>query len=285
MSAGRRATLARLSMVLGAALMVAGLGIRFGVIPIALGGGSGDPQPTGSLASGGPGSTPPAVTASSVPAASGRSTATSPPTSPAPATPDATPAPSPLASPEAGTLWFADDFDTVAAWPEGSLDWLTADVAGGMYRIDAQPTDLPIFVMAAAGEGSPGPAVRVTALLAIAADADPATGAGVAIEDAAGARLLAMVSADGRVTLFQDSIESLDLLASGSISPPSGAVELALSLSGDAAAVSVDGIPVTSARATLSPVGVGLAVWAVGGPATIEVDSYRVWAAGGAAGP
>lgn len=267
-------------MVLGATIMAAGLGIRVGVIPVNFGDGSGGQQPSGGLGSGGPGATSAtAVAAPSVPAASSRPSATPP------GTPEATPAPSSLASPEAGTPWFADDFDAVAAWPVGALDWLTADVAGGLYHIVAQPTDLPVVVMAAAGEGSPGPTVRVTALLAIGANADPATGAGLALEDAAGARLLAMVSRDGRVTLLRDSIESLDLLASGSVSPPAAAVELTLSLGAGTAVVSVGGIPVASARATLSPTGVGLVVWAVGGPAAIDVDAYRVWAGGGAAPP
>jgi hypothetical protein len=266
-------------MVIGATVMAAGLGIRVGAIPITFGGGSGDLQPSGGLASGGPGATPAGALASPAPQATPAPTATAataaPPTAP----------PTPTPAPEAGTPWFADDFDAVAAWPVGPLDWLTADVAGGQYHIVARPTDLPVFVMAAAGEGSPGPMVRVTALLAISASADPATGAGVSIEDVAGARLLAMVSPDGRVTLFRDSIESLDLLASGSISPPSGVVELTLSLDAGTAAVSIDGIQVASARATLSTMGVGLAVWAVGGPAAIDVDAYRVWAGSGAAPP
>jgi len=270
-------------MVLGATVMAAGLGIRIGVIPINFGGGSGGPQPSGSLASGGPGATPAGALASRVPQATLAPTATA--ATAAPPTVPPTPTPTPTPAPEAGTQWFADDFDAIAAWPVGALDWLTADVAGGQYHIVARPTDLPVFVMAAAGEGSPGPTVRVTALLAIGADADPATGAGLALEDAAGARLLAMVSRDGRVTLLRDSIESLDLLASGSVSPPSGAVELTLSLSAGTAAVAVDGIQVASARATLSTMGVGLAVWAVGGPAVIDVDAYSVWAGGGAAPP
>jgi hypothetical protein len=253
-------------MVLGAVLVVAGLAIRAGIVPVTIGGGPGGPQPSG-------GTTITILVGSPVPAVA------------SPATPIATSVPDELASPAAETLWFADDFDTVAAWPVGQLDWLTTAVEGGTYRIDAQPTDLPVVVMAAAGEGSPGRAVIVIVELAIAPGSNPTTGAGLAVVDAVGTRFLALVAADGRVSLLRDSIESLDLLASGSTSAPVGTVGLGLSIGAATTTVSVDGIPVTSAQASIAPNAVGLAVWAMGGPATIDVDTYRVWSVGDAARP
>ncbi len=277
---GGRAKVSRLSMVLGVAFMVAGVGIRVGAVPTTLGGGSGGPRSSGSPMSGDPSATPVMATRSPVPDVSG------PPATPSPVTsaaPDTTLDSADLASPAVSTLWFADDFDTVAAWPVGPLDWLATAVADGTYLIDAQPTDLPVVVMAAAGEGSPGDALTVTVELAFTADADPEAGAGPVIEDDQGTRLLALVSADGRVTLFRDSVESLDLLASGSISPPSGPVELELSVDANGATVSVDGVPVTSATASLAPIAFGLAVWVVSRSTTIVVDAYRVWVVDGAA--
>ena len=51
---------------------------------------------------------------------------------------------------------------------------MTASVVRGSYRLVARATDLPVFVMAAAGERAPDPTVAATARLSIAAGADPA---------------------------------------------------------------------------------------------------------------
>ncbi len=198
--------------------------------------------------------------------------------------PAPTPAPplrsDPAVTPEPGALWFGDDFDTVAAWPDGSLDWMTTSVAGGQYRIVTQVTDLPVVVMAAAGEGSPAGSITVAMRLTIPAGTDPESGAGLVLETVAGERLMALVFANGRVSLLRDSIESLDQLASGTVARPGGAVDLALSLGGGVAGVAVDGSPVASARVDLAPIGFGIAVWSPLKPATIDVDAYRVWVAG-----
>ena len=250
------------SMVSGLALFVAGLGVRAGVVPLSGG--------TTAIAA-----TSAAPLSSPAPLSS---QAVSPsPSAPASISPPASLSPSRSPSADTGEPWFADDFDTVAAWPDGTLDWVTTSIVDGRYRIDAQETDLPVYVMAAAGDGSPGSSVSLTAEISIVARADPASAAGVALEDAHGMRLLALISADGRASLVRDSFESLDVLASGSVAAHAGPIELTLVLGGESATVSIDGRQVASARATLEAVGVGIGVWAVGGPATIDVDRYRVW--------
>ncbi len=245
-------------------MMAAGSGIGTGAIPIGLGG-QGVPPPTTGPYGDGPSATEVAWDVSPAP-----TPATDPPA-------ESSPAPS-----AAGTLWFADDFDAEGAWPIGPLDWATTSMAGGLYRIDAQPTDLPVFITGATGEGSPGSALTVKVNLALSPDADPATSVGTVIEDAAGERIVALVLADGRVALLRDSIESLDLIASGAIPPPTGMIELSLTLSDGSAVVSVDGESVATAQTSIVPISFGLAVWAASHPTSIDVDSYAIWITGGA---
>ena len=190
-----------------------------------------------------------------------------------PATPSATPD---ITAPP-GVTWFADEFDTVAAWPTGDLEWLTTTVEGGRYRIEARETDLPVFVLAAAGEGSPGANLVVSAPLEIGGSADPRSAAGIVLEAADGTRLVVLLGVDGRVSVYRDSLEAFDGLASGTIDPPAGLVDLRVTLADGVVTATVDGRPVVSAQAAIEPVAVGLAVWAVGGPATVSVDRYEVW--------
>lgn len=245
-------------MVAGAITMTVGFGVRAGTIPIGSGG-VGDP-----LATAGPYGDGPAATevASDV--------------SPAPDPATEAPAESDPTTPGVGTLWFADAFDTVGAWPTGQLDWVTTSVADGLYRIEAQPTDLPVILTGTTGEGSPGTALTMSVRLAIPTDADPATSAGLVMEDAEGTRIMALVLRDGRVALLRDSIESLDLIASGAITPSSAMIDLSISLVNGSATVSADGEALASAQASIVPISFGLAVWAASKPATIDVDSYAI---------
>ncbi len=247
--------------------MTVGTGIRTGTIPIGFNG-PGDPQATAGPYGDGPGTTQIASEASAAP-----SLATDVPAETAPT------------SPGIGTLWFADDFDAEGAWPTGPLDWVTTSVADGLYRIDAQPTDLPVIVTGSTGEGSPGSALTVSVRLAIPADADPTTSAGPVMEDAEGARIMALVLGDGRVALLRDSIESLDLIASGAITAPSATIELSITLENGAATVAVDGAELATAQTSIAPISFGLAIWAADHRTTIEVDSYAIWVMDGAPQP
>ena len=249
-------------MVAGAVTMTVGFGIQTGTIPL-VSGGAGDPLATAVPYGDGPGAT---QVASDV--------------SPAPDPATDAPAESAPVTPGAGSLWFADEFDTEGAWPTGPLDWMTASVTDGVYRLNAQPTDLPVIVTGATGEGSPGSALTVSVSLAFPTDADPATSAGPVLQDAEGTRIMAFVLADGRIALVRDSIESLDLIASGAMSPPTGMIELSITLQSGSATVAVGGVPLATAQTSLVPVSFGIGVWAASRPATIDVDSYEIWVNG-----
>ena len=277
MTRAGRAKWSRLMMVLGIASMVVGIWIRLGSggLPSPCGSECGPgPTPTSAVAlaspSAGPGVTAPPATAAPV------ATPVATPL-PAPTVPPATPTVSPTVAPEPGALWFGDDFDQVAAWPDGALDWMTTSITGGQYRIAAQVTDLPVVVMAAAGEGSPDGRILVAMRLTLPPGTDADAGAGLVLETVAGELLIVIVFANGRVSLLRDSIESLDQLASGTINPPAGPVDLTLSLGDGAAIAVVDGSQVASARLAFVPIGFGIAVWTPLKPATMDVDHYRVW--------
>lgn len=269
-----RTALGRLSMLAGTGLMAGGLALRLGVVAVPGVGPDASPGPVAIVTV-----SPPAT---SIPAPDPVSTAvptpasTSEPTSAA--TPASTPAPTvtPAITDPPGATWFADEFEAVAAWPTGDLDWLTATVEGGRYRVDAQETDLPVIVLASAGEGSPGADLVVSAVLEIGAHTNAVTSAGIALEALDGSRLLVMLGADGRVSVYRDSIEVFDGLASGTTDPPAGLVELRVTVADGVVTATVDGRPVVSAQASVEPAGVGLAFWAVGGDATVSLDRYEV---------
>jgi hypothetical protein len=114
-------------------------------------------------------------------------------------------------------------------------------------------------------------------VLEIGAHAGPVSSAGIALEAIDGSRLLVMLGADGRVSVYRDSIEVFDGLASGTTDLPAGLVDLRVTLVDGVVAATVDGRPVVSAQAAIEPAGVGLAFWAVGGDATVSLDRYEVW--------
>lgn len=66
------------------------------------------------------------------------------PTSNATAEPTAQPSIEPTAEASIdGGLFFADSFDTAAAWPTGQQEFVALDYDAGRYRLIADPTDLP----------------------------------------------------------------------------------------------------------------------------------------------
>ncbi len=269
MKPGTRRRASRASMLAGALLFVVGVGIRMGMVPAGGVAGQG-PSEGPSVASPEPTRVPPAPSTASV--------APSAAAVPAPTLkPSASPTPAPVSPAPTPETWFADDFDTVGAWPVGNLDLLKAEVSGGVYRVIAQPVDLPVVVVAGASDGWPGADLTLSADVGLAADADASSAVGLVIEDADGTRLLALVSAGGRVMLARDSMESFDVVASGSIPAPSGRIHLGLELASGRATVTIDGSPIAAATATLDPAFVGLAFWASGTRTRFEVDSYGVW--------
>jgi len=237
-------------MTLGSALMLGGAILRFGGVPLGWAAGSPDP-----------GSSPSPGSAGSL--------LTSPPAALA----------SPAGLPDDADLWFADDFTAEGAWPLGDLDLVVASISAGRYVLDAEPADLPVVIVAAAGESGPGGDGRwVTVQVDVAfGPGDTGVGAGPVLEDATGLRLMVLVSADGRIGLYRDSFESFDLLASASVAPPEGVLTVGLRLDGGTAVVIADGVAVTSATTSAEPVTVGLAVWSPFGAATVSFAAYRVW--------
>jgi hypothetical protein len=180
-----------------------------------------------------------------------------------------------------GELWFADDFTAEGPWQTGDLGLMQVAVASGRYTVEAQPADLPLVVMAAAGEGAPGGDGRTVTIEVTVnfASGDAATSAGLVVADAAGRRLMLLVARGGDVGLFSDTIESFDLLASASVEPQSGTLTLAMRVEPSAVTVLLDGAAVTSAAGGFEIAGVGLAVWSPMSAATIEFQTYRVWSA------
>jgi hypothetical protein len=237
-------------MVLGSALMLGGAILRFGAVPLGWAAGSPDPGSSPSPASAG-------------------DQATSPPAALA----------SPDDLPDDADLWFADDFIAEGAWPIGDLDLVVASISSAGYVLEADLADLPVVIVAAAGEGSPGGGGRsVTVQVDVTfGPGDAGVSAGPILEDAPGSRLMVLASADGRVGLYRDSVESFDLLASASVAPPEGALTVGLTLDGGTALVIADGVAVTSAAVSAEPVAVGLAVWSPFGAATVSFGGYRVW--------
>ena len=231
-----------LSLVAGLVLMLAGAGIRAGVIPLAPAGGpSGEPGQSFGPAGGGSGdSAEPTISVD----------------------PD---------------LWFADAFDTVAAWPTGSQGSLELAYVDGRYRVTGAAADLPEYVIATTGGATPGPDVSVEAVVTV-VDGMAAGGSGFGLEasDGAGTRLAVLIDAGGHVALLRDSTESLDLLASGTVPPSSGSRLVRLVFSAEGLAVYVDEALVTSTTEALLPAEFGLAVWPTDPSTVFWADDYRV---------
>lgn len=264
----RRAA-SRLSMVLGAVLFVTGLAMRAGVLGSANGAvgpsAGASSSPVVAIA------TPTGKAATPVPTIAPTLTPTIAPTaSPSPTPP---PTPEPTATPDAtGELVFADDFDTEAAWPTGKVTGGKASYAGGWYVVSLVPIDLPGYITPAAGDGPLAAALTVEATLTLAgSDAQ----AGPFVADAHDARIGVLLSADGRVTIVRDLIESFDVLGSGSTTPPGGPVRLTLVIGPDGTTALVDGHPVASIHEHLAPASFGLIVWSQTAAGTVKVDHFE----------
>jgi hypothetical protein len=245
-------------MVVGAVLFVAGLAMRGGLFgPVRAS--TPTAAPTGvviALAT----STAKAVTAEPAPTPS-------PTLAPASAL---VPTPSPSVD-----LLFADDFGTEAAWATGKVAGGKARYAGGWYVVDLVPIDLPGYLTPAAGDGPLPDTITVDVTMTVAgSDAK----AGPFVADATGTRIGVLLSADGRVTIFRDSLESFDVLASGSTTAPTGPVRLTLVLGPAGTLALIDGHPVTTIRERLAPASFGLAIWAQTAPGTLKVDRFEATA-------
>ena len=270
---GARRLLSRLSMVVGAGLFVAGIAMRAGVLGTAHGAvGPTTGAPSGAVVAL---ATPTTKAATPAPTIAPTPTPIPPPT-PTP-TPTATPPPTPTPEPS-GELVFADDFDTVAAWPTGKVTGGKAQYASGWYVLSLVPIDLPVYITPAAGDGPLAKTLTVEATLALAGSD---VQAGPFVADAHDARIGVLLSVDGRVTIVRDSIESFDVLGSGSTTPPGGPVRITLVIGPSGTSALVDGHPVATVHEHLVPASFGLIVWSQTASGTVKVDHFEARAPGG----
>ena len=206
---------------------------------------------------------------------------TSPPSIASATGPPATPTLS--ASPALpGTLWFEDTFSSEGAFWTGSGEYATAAYRDGSYDVRFKPVDLPVLLSAAAGEGSPGPRVRVEAVFRLVsgpADAEY----GLAVTDVGGTRHLELaVEADGRYALYRDDVESFSSVLAGTRADVAGRrpMTLRLDIGPDGSKAFIDGLFLGQSDATFTPGGFGIAVRTTSGSARLLVDDYRVWQLG-----
>jgi len=206
---------------------------------------------------------------------SSASPSTEPSVSPAPsavASPSPAPSPAPFAD-----AWFADSFETEAAWFVGDQDYLSARYEVGRYEVTVQPVDLPVALWAASEQG-PGPESTFEVSVAFTTGSG-STEAGLIVRAEDGYSSLEFVTRpDGTWSLYRDDIESFRTLLQGATTPPSPGipVRLALRLTGSQAGVSLDGIGLGAADDSLTPTSFGVALRAFDEPGSVWFDDYAV---------
>jgi hypothetical protein len=255
-------------MLAGIVVFVAGLTIRAGMFAPAMGGVGPPPTPR-----------PIAIVAVASSAPTVGPTVAIVPTSTVTPTIALAPTPSPTGQPSLGEILFADEFDTEAAWPTGQVTGAVARYEDGVYVLDAKPIDLPGYIFpAAAGEGSLPGSVVVSATFEFGGSGEQA---GLVVADASGATVGALVSADGRVVLIRDSIESFDMLGSGSADVGDGPIRVFLSVGPHGTSVVVGDRVVVSMAGRVDPMAFGIGIWSQLEPATVVIDHYEVRATAG----
>jgi hypothetical protein len=251
-------------MAVGGVLMAGGLAIRAGALG-AIGGPAGSPAPTATA---------------STPVAGAAGTSAEPGVvslgDPSPGADQPSPEPSrelsTESSPEPGQLIFADDFDVEAAWPTGMLGDIEARYVAGAYVLAGPPIDLPVFIAPVADTPPPEGRLVIEVLLDL---TPPGARAGAFVSDEQGTRWAVLGGSDGRVIVARDTVESLDVVAAGSVAAMGGSSRLEVTVDGEGLAVTVDGRAVVSLAAALQPVEFGLAVWPVADGA-VRVDRFSV---------
>jgi hypothetical protein len=168
---------------------------------------------------------------------------------------------------------FADEFDAEAAWPTGDLGPLVTRYENGRYVVDAEPVDLPVYLVPVA-EGLAGQrSLRVEVTMELPAGA---AGAGVFASDGSGLTYGLLADGAGRVLLVRDTMESFDVLATGSVPAMTGSVVVSLLVEPDRIAGHVGGTPVVTVAGSLIPSTFGLFVWTQQDRATIVFDRFEV---------
>lgn len=252
------------NLVLGIPILLL-LGLAGGGAWLVSQGGPPSPGPTASPGGIASAATPPASGTEPIPPASAQ---VSPPPSEAP---------SPVPSP-AGQTWFADGFDTEAAWFTGAGEYVTAAYAAGLYGVEVRPVDLPIYLWAVS-EGSPGPAATIEVTVIFDPGGPTTTEAGLVVQDVNTVdRLVLVVSPDGSWSLYRDDPESFRTVLRGTNPALKGGVpiRLMLELTGSQVGVSIDGQGLGAADAGLVLGSFGLAVRATEAAGQLAFDDYLV---------
>jgi hypothetical protein len=204
---------------------------------------------------------------------------------PADVTPEPTPLPTDAASPAptsaSSETWFADTFDTEAAWFVGEGEYFTTAVLEGLYAIEVRPTDLPTFLWAAS-EGPMGAAATIEATVLFAPE-PLSTEAGIVAQAAdLGTRLVFVVSPGGSWALFQDDTESFRTLVQGTsdllhVEDP---LRLRMDIGATSVAVSVNDTLLDTADVSITLAGFGIALRATEATGYVAFDEYVVSAPG-----
>ncbi len=205
---------------------------------------------------------------------------TSAPT-PAAVTPEPTPLPTDAASPAptsaSGETWFADAFDTEAAWFVGEGEYFTTAILEGLYAIEVRPTDLPTFLWAAS-EGPMGDSATIEATVLFAPEPLSTEAGIVAQAGDLGTRLIFVVSPDGAWALYQDDTESFRTLLQGTsdLLRAEDPLRLRMDIGATGVAVSVNDTRLDTADVSIALAGFGVALRATEGTGYVAFDEYVV---------
>lgn len=208
---------------------------------------------------------------------------------PAPTPPDVTPLPtllptapvSPASTSDSSETWFADSFDTEAAWFVGEGEYFTTAILEGHYAIEVRPTDLPTFLWAASEEPI-GAAAAIEATILFASE-PMSTEAGIVAQALdLRTRLVFVVSPGGSWALYQDDIESLRTLLHGTsdLLRAEDPLRLSMDISPTSVAVSVNDTLLDTAGVSINLAGFGIALRATEATGYVAFDEYVVSAPG-----
>ncbi|HET7727449.1 MAG TPA: hypothetical protein VFK54_08995, partial [Candidatus Limnocylindrales bacterium] len=153
-------------------------------------------------------------------------------------------------------LVFEDTFAFEGAWPTGQIGDVDAAYGDGLFLLAGPGSELPTFIAPVAEPLAAASTVTVEAALTL----EPYAEAGVYVGTGESERVGAVISADGRVAIFRDSIESLEVIGTGSVAV-TGPLRLTLTLHGSTVVAAVDGRQVVAVALPVRAVDFGLVTW------------------------
>lgn len=126
----------------------------------------------------------------------------------------------------------------------------------GLFIVTGRGSELPSFIAPVAEPLGAASTVVVETALTL----EPYAEAGVYVGTSDFERIGATVSADGRVAIFRDTTESLDVIGTGSVAV-TGPLRLTLTLDGSTLSAAVDGRQVVAVALPATALDFGLVVW------------------------